>query len=490
MKILFVYPGYIVREVPLNVLYVSAAVKAAGHETRLFHYTPYRNHAWHLNIADRIATGFRSLMREFQPDIVGFSVLIQDFMITKRLSRIARKEFKAVVIWGGIQAVLQPKECISEPEVDYICTGEGEYAFPEFVESLQRGSDPLAVKGIWTKDSRGNVLKNDRPDLVSDLDALPFPDRDLLPPEYYQVELTGANILTARGCPFLCAFCQNKRLMEIYRGKGKFVRYRSYENIFLEMETLINRYDAPSFYFSDEIFTLDKNRVIEFCQAYKQRIGRPFMVQTRVDRMDAEVARSLRDAGCFMVNMAIESGNDHIRNKILKKNISRSQIFEAYRVVQEEEMMTSSFNMIGSPGESLETLWETIEINRDLQPNRILCSIFMPLPGTELWEYCMSEGMLGTNIFETTNYYSQVVVRHPRMGARTLIGYQGFFDWYVLLPRKYQGLVDMLRHIYQMLVVPHVPKTPLMGKFRELLVETAYQSKRFLPQKSFHVKTR
>ena len=490
MKILFVYPGYIVREVPLNIMYVSAAIQAAGHESRLFHFTPYQHPTWLKGIAELIEEGFLEIMREYKPDLVGFSVIIQDYHITKRLSGIAKNIFKTPVIWGGIQPILQPEQSINEPEVDFICTGEGEYAIPEFLECLERGKDPMTVTGIWSKDTSGKIHRNGHPQLVEDLDTIPFPNRDLLESKYYRAELTGANILTARGCPFPCTFCQNKTLMETYKGKGKFVRYRSLENVFMEMEELIEKYDVPSFYLSDEMFTLNKRRVIDFCREYKHRIKRPFMVQTRVDHIDKELAHVLGEAGCFMVNMAIESGNEHIRNIVLKKRVSTEQVLEAYKLVHEHGMMTASFNMIGVPGETLDTIWETIEINRQLKPDRILCSIFMPLPGTELWNYCENNHLITEDVGETTNYYSQVVVNNPNLSSRTLIGYQGFFDWYVLLPYWLHRFVHILRIVYQRLVSPTIPKNPIKRKLREIIVEFVYQLKQYLPQKELRIKVR
>lgn len=490
MKILFVYPGTIVREVPLNIMYVSAAVKANGHQTSLFHFTPYKAVPLLKTVEEVIEEAFIKAVNDFKPDIIGFSVMIQNYNLTKRLSGIAKNKFKIPVIWGGIQPILEPEKCINEPEVDYICTGEGEEVFPEFMERFSSRKDVTSVPGIWSKDKSGNVIKTERPNLIEDLDRLTFPDRTLLPPQYYQAELTGANILTARGCPFPCAYCQNKKLMDIYKNKGKFVRYRSVKNVLAEMKELIEKYNAPSFYFSDEMFTLDKKRAIEFCGEYKKTINKPFMTQTRVDFMDEELAGALADAGCFMINMAIENGNENVRYAILNKKISDDQIYSAYKVAQGAGMMTTSFNMIGVPGETMKTIWETIEVNRKIKPDRILCTIFMPLPGTELYDECKAKNLIDEDITKTSNYYSQVVMKNPKISARTLIGYQGFFDWYVLLPKYLYPFVHLLRIIYQGLVSPKMPNNTVMKKIRETIVETVYQMKKFLPQKKFHVKNR
>ncbi|MFA5068958.1 MAG: radical SAM protein [Candidatus Omnitrophota bacterium] len=490
MKILFVYPGYIVREVPLNLMYISAACKSAGHGCELFHFTPYKKYSWYKDAGSRIERAFMEKIGSYKPDIVAFSVIIQDYDITRRLSSISKNRFSLPVIWGGIQPILEPERSIAEEGVDYICTGEGEQVFVEFLSRLENQKDVHNIEGIWAKDKQNNIHRNGCPRLIDNLDNLPFPDRDLFGPEYYRAELTGANILTARGCPFLCSFCQNKALMEHYKGRGRFVRYRSIENVLSEIEHVIDRYQAPSFYFSDEMFTLNRQRAMDFCKEYKKRIKKPFMIQTRADYMDTQLAKELAGAGCFMVNMAIESGNEYIRNTILKKNISTERIVDAYKIVHKHGMMSASFNMIGVPTETVRNIWETIEINRRLRPDRIMCSIFMPLPGTELGYYCRRQGLVAGDAAGTTNYYSQVIVDNPNISARTLMGYQGFFDWFILLPRWLFWLAHIFRLAYQSGVSPKIPGNLIIKNIREITIEKVYQMKRFLPRRRLHLKTR
>ncbi len=490
MKILFIYPGFVVREVPLNIMYVSAAAKKAGHQCQLFHFTPYKSKSILRSTRELIIEAFEMKMRYYDPDMVAFTVMVQDYMLTCELTKLAKHKYKKTTVWGGIQPILETDLCFEADGLDYICTGEGEEVFPLLLECLERDKDPSDIAGIWHK-RNGNVIKNDRPYLVQNLDIIDFPDRDLMEDKYYNAELIGANILTARGCPFPCSFCQNQELMNIYRGKGHFVRYRSIENVIREMELVIKRYDSPSFYISDEIFTLNKDRVLDFCKEYKRRIDRPFMIQTRIDRMcDEDMMKALKDGGCFMINLAIESGNDHLRNKILKKNTTREHIYKAFRLAKDHGIMTTSFNMIGVPGENIKTIYETIDINREVLPDRILCSIFMPLPGTALGQYCKEHNLLKSRLEETTNYYSQVTVKNDSLSDRTMIGYQGFFDWYVLLSPRWYFFVHLLRLIYQGLVFPMLPKSQFFYRIRENIVEFVYQSKRFLPQKTMHVVNR
>lgn len=490
MRILFVYPGYIVREVPLNIMYISAVAKKEGHECELFHFAPYKSKSFIKTTSELIVEAFEKKLKEYDPDVVAITVMIQDYDLTRKITSIAKKKYGKVTIWGGIQPILEPLKCFEEEALDYICAGEGEVVFPKLLKAIETKGNIKDLEGIWFKEN-GKVVENGRPYLISDLDGLPFPDRDLLEDKYYKAELTGANILTARGCPFPCSFCQNKELMNIYRGKGNFVRYRSLENIFKEIEFIIEKYNAPSFYISDEMFTLDKKRAGEFCKEYKHRIQKPFMIQTRIDSIDDEdLVRDLKDAGCFMINLAIESGNDHLRNVILRKNTPRDQILRVFKLLEKNGIMTTSFNMIGVPGETKRTIHETIDINKEVGAARILCTIFMPLPGTELGNYCDKNNLLKRRLEDTTNYYSQVTVKNQELSDRTLIGYQGFFDWYVLLSSKWHPFINFFRYVYQICVTPDLPKSQFFFKVRENIVEFVYQLKRFLPHKRIHIKNR
>ncbi|OGO20955.1 MAG: hypothetical protein A2Z15_02900, partial [Chloroflexi bacterium RBG_16_50_11] len=381
-RVLLVYPGFISREVPLNILYISAALQKAGYDTRVFELTRYLKSPSISHPLKRILRGFADLIDSYSPDIVGFSVMTVGYNITKEMARLVKaKGLK--VIFGGIHPTILPEETIAESFVDFICVGEGELSVVDFLNRYFSGGDYTHVKGIWAKDENGNIFRNEIEDLSTDLDSLPLPDRDALAPHYYNAELTGANVLTSRGCPYPCSFCQNKFLLDLYDGKGAFVRYRSHENVYRELETIIAKYGTESFYFSDETFTMNKKRVLEFLNGYKARFKNVlFMCQTRIDRVDDEIMAALKEAGCHQINLAIESGNAGIRNNVLLKNFTDEQVRAVFGLAKKYNIKTQSFNMIGIPGETLQNVFETININKELRPDRVLCTIFMPFPGT------------------------------------------------------------------------------------------------------------
>ncbi len=489
-KVLLVYPGYIVREQPLNILYISAAVKAAGHESRLFEITPFRRRPLWGDPFRIIKSKFEEALSSFQPDVVGFSVMSVNLKVALILAGLAKKMFSHIsVVFGGIHPTIAPEETLAEPAVDAVAIGEGEGSFVEFLSALDAGKDFQLARGFWAKFD-GQIFRNPVRPLLQDIDPLPFPDRDSLSPASLQAELYGVNLLTSRGCPYPCAYCQNAYLMELYKGQGRFVRHRSLENVFAEIDEVIAKYRPSRLSFSDESFTLNKVRLREFCAEYPKRYSLPFLCQTRPDLVDDETFRLLESAGCDFVNMAVEAGNPKIRNSVLKRNISTEKIIEAFSLARRYGIRTGSFNMIGLPEEDESTIWDTINLNKRLQPDRIMCTIYMPFRGTELGEKCLSGGWLEHPIDDSEVYYTVVSIRHPAISGRKLFGYQGFFDYYVRISPSLYWLVDGLRFFYQRLptTTHHLPA--LLRLFREAVIDFVYRMKKFLPSPGFFMKTR
>jgi len=159
-------------------------------------------------------------------------------------------------------------------------------------------------------------------------------------------------------------------------------------------------------------------------------------------------------------------------------------------LVKKYKMRTQSFNMIGLPEDTKETIFETIRMNKSLQPDRILCTIYMPFKGTELGRRCIEEGLVLRPVEESNGYYTEVTIKNYYLKPRTLIGYQGFFDWYVRLPEKYYWAVDILRLIYQT-ILPTTQAVPgPVRYFREQVIEFVYGLKGYLPNHTYVIKNR
>jgi radical SAM superfamily enzyme YgiQ (UPF0313 family) len=445
MRVLLIYPARIAGEQPLGLMYVSAVLKEAGHQVKIWLPHPLE---WFFRKYFLTRQSLSRGLDTFRPDLVGFSVISTEYHYSLILADFIKKKQNVPIVFGGPHPSVDPEGTIENPLVGFICIGEGEYPMLELVEALEGDRDVTRIQNIWAK-VNGKVYRNEIRPLVSDLDELPFPDREALPAKYYLNEDNGASFITSRGCPYKCTYCINQNYQEQYRGKGRWTRYRSIDNVFAEIKEVISRYGIRKVTFSDETFTVNKRRTVEFLQRYREEIGLPFLCQTRPDVVDSEMWRVLKEAGCSSANIGIETGNDYLRNKILKRNLSREQIVNAFRAAKEDDFTIGSFNMVGVPYETEETIWETIELNREVKPNWTLCTVFMPLPGSELRTVCEEKGWIADEIDHS--YYSTVTQRLPGLTPAALLSYAFTFDLYVRVSRRYFPIVHLLRRAYALI---------------------------------------
>ena len=226
-------------------------------------------------------------------------------------------------------------------------------------------------------------------------------------------------VISTRGCPFPCTYCINRKQQEIYKGSGKFVRYKSVDKLLQELKMLATNYRIKEILFNDDTFTLDTKRIDEFCEKYPSKVGKiPFTINGRINTITRDMLFKLAKAGCYRINMGVECGNDYIRNKILERNMTDKEIIDTFAWCKEAGIETYSFNIIGIPYETKENIQETIELNRKINPTFVGCSIFTALPGTPLYELCKKEGWLrdeyGTSYFQDSN------VIHPNLSLDEL----------------------------------------------------------------------
>ena len=244
------------------------------------------------------------------------------------------------------------------------------------------------------------IITNPVRPYIEDLDSLPFPDRALV----YERDPIAArskikHFLTGRGCPYNCTYCFNHALSEIYRGKGKRFRQRSVDHVIEEIRWVRDRYPLEFVVFVDDTFVLSNEWLAEFAEKYpRQRSALPFFCNTRANLVTAEQVRLLKEAGCHSVSMGIETGNDRIRNELLKRRMSREQILEAARLIREGGLHFTTTNMIGLPTSTLEDDFETLALNVEARPSYAHVFIFQPYPRTELGEFTREQDLDGRHL--------------------------------------------------------------------------------------------
>jgi len=370
MRVLFVTKPFFIE--PLGLMYLSAAAKNKGHEVELA-----------VSSQD-----LEAKVRTFNPQVVGFSVMTGDHQEYLELNRRLKSKQRFVSVFGGPYPTFFP-DLIEQEGVDAICRGEGEEAFPEFLRLLEKG-DAFRTNNFWVKQN-GQIIRNaQRP--LSDIDSLPFPDREILNsiPEVKDGPIK--HFLASRGCPFSCSYCFNDSYAEIYGKGARRVRFRDPAEVVREVKEVISASPTKFVYFQDDTFTLNPDWVKSFAAEYKS-VGLPFHCHVRPNTISDAVVASLKGAGCYSVHIAAEAGNDRLRNEILKRGMTKEQIVKASDLLKEQGIRFMLQNIIGIPTGSIEEDIETLELNIRCKPDYAWVSIFQPYPGTSLGEFSRREGI-------------------------------------------------------------------------------------------------
>lgn len=381
---------------PLGIMSLAAFLKAHGHRCEFIDI------AFDKNLLDQV--------KKIDPTIIAYSITTGCHAFYQKLNLELKSKFNFLSIFGGPHATFFP-DFIQEEGVDVICRGEGEGPFLDLADALTKGQSIDAIANLWIK-SNGSIRKNALRPLISDLNSLPFVSRELVNKYEHYRKLHRRMILTGRGCPYRCTYCFNHAYHDLYKGQGRIVRKRSVDHVLRELRVVLDQ-DAPRrFQFVDDTFILERDWCFEFCARYRKEIGLPFIVYTRVNLIDEEIVRELKTAGCITILYAIESGNDYIRNQVLKRNVSREQILNAARLFKKYGLKTYAQNMLGLPDENMDSAMDTLNLNVACKPDYSWCSIFQPYPMTDLWRYCQEKGYLTGESIEAS-FYKKSVLRIP-----------------------------------------------------------------------------
>jgi len=387
MKILFIYPNA-GSQVGFNygIAHLAAVLRQAGHRVCL----------WQL--CEQIAPlpteeQFAERLRREAADLIGFSVVTNQWPYAKKLAGWTRRAIRAVLVCGGIHAMAAPDEVLRTGLFDYLIRGEAEEALAEFVEKLDRGRDVTRVANLGFVKNGSLRLNPLRP--LPELAALPFKDYEIFD---FQNIIDAKNgwvgLMASRGCPFSCTYCFNHQVVSHYRRdldcsfkELNYIRHFPVEQMMAEIQYLLARYrNIRMFILDDDLFTFYRRYVRDFCDAYRQISRLPFVVNGHVGFFDETRARWLADANCRIIKFGVESGSDRLRRRILNRRMSNQKIAAALETARRCGLHTSVFLMIGLPGETRDDLMATIDLMARTKPGRYRWSFFFPFPGTRAYE--------------------------------------------------------------------------------------------------------
>lgn len=334
------------------------------------------------------------VINSYSPDVVGITVMTAKYASAMKIAEIVKdiNGGQIKVVWGGPHPTICTKEVINEPLVDFAVSGEGEETFEELLMEIQRGNDNFdKIKGLAYKVD-GVSRINPARELIQDLDKLPMPDRgNILFSERY-FESSFGNMITLRGCPFLCGYCSAK---SIWTRK---CRYRSIENVITEIRWVKERFKTKGFYFWDDSFTLNRNRVVNICNTLiNESLNISWGCTTRVNLLDEELLALMKKAGCDYISVGVESGSERIL-KIIEKNITIKQIKKAVEMIKNNKISFEAFFMIGFPDETAEDIEKTFQLMKEIEGGGVCFSIFTPYPGSKQFETAKSYGLIPEKI--------------------------------------------------------------------------------------------
>jgi len=331
------------------------------------------------------------------PKIVGISSCIVDLPSTYKVANLIKKyNNEIIVIVGGPSATTYSEKLINSPAIDFLVIGEGERTISELIPVLL--NKPLnfekirAIKGLMYRD-RNNVITNEKRDLISNLDDIPFPNREKVfiidrSKNVKKIYLT-SDILLSRGCPFKCKFCSAFTVWGTRKSRS-----RTNENILEEITHLKCKYNQDFFVFWDDLFSVNKSKVVDLCNKLIQlNLNIKWVCLARLDTVDKELLLLMKRAGCIEIQFGIESGSDRILSYV-NKGLTIGQIVEKSKTVRECNIPWRIFLIIGFPTETEQEIFETIQFVDILKPTCVDLSIFAPYPGTELYSELYQLGQI------------------------------------------------------------------------------------------------
>lgn len=393
---------------------LASVTREAGHEAHIVDATLQRldNEA----AADAIL--------RLKPMCVGLSALTATAHDAGAIAAaIKRREPSVKVILGGVHVTALPDETMGAfPAVDIAVLGEGEETIVDLLRALETGGDALDVRGLMIRQGERLIRTEPRP-LIRRLDDLPFPAWDLLPgypqccrPPAWSPNLGESGlIITSRGCTGKCTFCDRTCF-------GSVCRAHSAEYVIRLLAHLKGRFGIRHVRILDDNFTLWPKRLRSICERMMdERMGLVWSCFARVDTVDADVLRLMKEAGCAEISYGIESGSQRILDTI-RKEVTLGQIREAVRLTRSAGIEIIGFFMLGHPGETPETIRETIELALELDLDYFKALYVTPFPGSELYRTAESFGTLDRDWRALSTYHCPFVPRG--MTRDELIGYR------------------------------------------------------------------
>ncbi len=398
MKVAFFYAGY----ESLGVEYLISMLEKHSHQCEVFfdpllfsENTMIRSKflGKMFDVNEYIKKDFT----EFDPDIACFSTVTDDYHWSIKMANQVKSWKDIPVVFGGIHATSVPEIVLKEKCIDFVICGEGEYALLELVEKIN--GDYSDIKNLCYKKDGQQILNELRPPIV-DLDSLPFPNKKVFYDKANSLNY-GYLILTARGCPYNCTYCNNSVMKKLY--PKNYLRRRSVDNVIEELMEAKIKYKFDHIKFVDELFTYDKAWLREFSEKYNKFIKIPYSVSVHPNTIDEETVLLLKNSMCYEVVMGIQTTDYEINKTILNRNTKTEKIMSALALFKKHNLVCLIDLIFGLPSLTEKEVIENLTYFKDVTPDLIRVFWLRYYPKTEIIDKAIEFGILNEQDVERIN---------------------------------------------------------------------------------------
>ena len=473
-RILFLYPNERgMSTIPPSISTLSQILKNEGHKTALFDTTFYKfddeitlvdpdittqkaltnrpildkdDDDLHFKKTTRSAViDFEASIDEFKPDFIAVSCTESTFLrAIKLIDGTRHKNVKN--IFGGVFSTFAPDLVMNYKNIDMVCVGEGENAIIDLANSISNEEEYSNVTNLWVRQKDGTITKNSISRPVNMDELPPITDIGLFGEKRFYRPMGGKirrllPVETHRGCPYTCSFCNSPGQNRLY-GDGDFLkgmsffRKKSMDLVKKEIENHIKIYNVEYIYFwADTFLAWSDKEFDEFCKMYSE-FKLPFWCQTRIETIDEEKFRRLKEIGLDRVTFGLEHGNEIFRRDVVKREYSNDDAVKKIKIVEKLDIMFSVNNIIGFPDETRELAFDTIELNRRFNSDSSSCSILVPFHGTELHALAVKKGYLDPNVICAVTSSGESLLNMPQWDKKDMIRLRDVFAMYVKFPKN------------------------------------------------------
>jgi anaerobic magnesium-protoporphyrin IX monomethyl ester cyclase len=474
------------KSIPFGISMIASILEHAGHKVKFSVITP----------DTPLFESLRGVIESFRPRLICLTAVSTQFPLVNRVAEAVKQiDPHIFVVLGGPYASLMPEKAISSPFWDAICIGEGDKAIIALAAQIERGLRPAGIHNLWIKmkDAAGieTIEKNSPGPFISDLDSLPFINRELLRPWIENPDQDPA-ILVGRGCPFSCTYCSNHILRKL--AKGRYIRHRSPNNILREIEQITKNISVTNIFLEIETIGYDIDFALQLCNVlseFNRLRTDPIIFNTNFAitstlikdvKMVNRLLSAFRHANLNAINIGLESGSERIRNEVLRRpRYTNADIIRFCDIAYEYNIKINMFVMLGLPGESFKDFQQTIDVVKRCQPNVVFLSIFYPYPGTDLYEVAKEKGLFDERTISQVAERQSVHVHLPEFSSRRILLEYILFDFKV-----YRGKWSLLKRFCHTLKMA-IKINPTSNKWyyyisrKTKLGHAIYQRLRLLP---------